>query len=295
MPQNVLSFDSQMRSLMSGMLIGDLYFVNLSSGDNNSNGLDWSHALRDLTTAQQRASTLNFDHIIVAGAASQAATLALTKKNLHIMGGGFNAKESAYRGAQLTFGAAIQLTLAASSGALGAEIAGFNFIITAASTSQILVDDLGSPGVYIHDCTFRQGTKLNAILLDIESADWTIARSLFYNTCKTIDAAEARLRVSDCYFQSSHTSGLIINISATAGDYATIERCDFNVSGGTTDKAIVLSSNVIYTSIVDCRFHATCSDPITTTTATGHLNVGNFVATLIGSTSTLKGWNAIST
>jgi hypothetical protein len=248
-----------------------------------------------LTTAQQRASTLNFDHIICAGAQSPSATTAFAKKNLHVLGGGFSTKDANYRGAQLTFGADIGLTMAASSGALGLEIAGFNMIVTAASTSQILVDDLGSPGVYIHDCTFRQGTKLNKILLDIESADWHIARSSFYNTCKAIDSAEARLRVSDCYFQSSHTSAIAINVSATAGDYAVIERCDFNVSGGTTDKGIVLAANVIYTSIVDCRFHATCSDPMTTTTATGQLNVGNFVATLLGSTATLKGWNAIAT
>ncbi len=283
MGQGILSFDEHVRALFSGLLIGNIYFVDGEYGDNNANGLDWGHALRDLTTAHQRCTAHRHDYILAANDVTQSAQIVWAKARVHVIGASFQDKGAlGGRGCKITtaYLGANHCTLAASDGAEGMEFAGLHFYTSSASTSEIQVDDLGSSDVYFHDCTFSHAgeSATPPICLDIETADWTIRRCNFINVEKAIDSA-ARIFVLENYFQSVGTSALGVNLSNTAADASIIAGNVFCLSGGTTDKGIVLAANVISCSVVNNWFYSTVSDPITPTTA-GNLIGGNFLAAL---------------
>lgn len=287
MGQGVLSFDSNVRALMSGLLVGDIVYLNGTSGDDNSSGLDWTHAVKSFSTAQTRCTAHNHDYILAAGVRAATAPMVWATPRLHVMGVGFSDNLSHYRGCQctITYAGTLQ-TLAASNGARGMEIAGINFICGTATTSQIMMDDLGSAGVYIHDCTFENTgeSATPPIHLDIETADWTIRKCVFLNVEKAIDSA-ARINILDNYFQSVGTSALGVNLSNTAADQSIIAGNMFAFTGGTTDKGIVLAANVISCIVDNNQFMGSISDPITPTTA-GNVITRNFLNTFIAGANT---------
>ena len=296
MGQGVLSFDENVRALMSGLLVGDLIFVNGDSGDDNANGLDWGHALKTLDAANKKTVAGRNDYILGAGAITLTAAVAFATTRVHLIGVGTNDRGSNYRGLQLSAGALNPvLTLAASDAALGMEIANVRLASTVATTSQMLIDDLGSAGVYIHDCTFINGSNATAISADIESADWTFRRCNFLLCAKALDFAQARAVVEGCLIQSAHTSAIGVRLSHLNAKYAQILNNFFNLSGGTTDHGLEAVSNATLGTVVGNRFNASCADPIEITTSTGWLNADNFVSTLAAATtSDLVGWVAIN-
>lgn len=300
MGQGILSFDEHVRALFSGLLIGNIYFVDGEYGDNNANGLDWGHALRDLTTAHQRCVAHKHDYILAANDVTQSAQIVWATPRVHVIGASFMDRGAlGGRGCKITtaYLGANHCTLAASDGAEGMEFAGLHFYTSSASTSEIQVDDLGSSDVYIHDCTFSHAGEAATppICLDIETADWTIRRCMFLNVEKAIDSA-ARIFVFENFFSTAGTSAIGVNISNTAGDYSHIVDNKFNLGGGTTDKGIVLAANVINCTLHGNWFSNECSDPITVTTDTDQLVSNNWVDTLIAAnTSTAIQFKGVQT
>jgi hypothetical protein len=281
MGQGILSFDENVRALMSGLLVGDLVFVNGDSGDDNANGLDWGHALKGLDAAAKKTANGRHDYILAAGAMTLTAAIAFATTRLHLIGVGMQDPGSTYRGLQITTPALNPaLTVAASSGALGMEIANIRIASSVATTSQMLIDDLGSAGVYVHDCTFVNGSDATAITADIESTDWTFKRCEFLLCAKALDFAQARARVEECLIQSAHTSAIGIHLSNANAKYAMILKNMFNLSGGTTDHGLLAVTNATLGTVVGNLFNTAVSDPIEVTTTTGWLNVNNFSSLL---------------
>lgn len=300
MGQGILGFDEHVRALFSGLLIGNIYFVDGEYGDDNSNGLDWGHALRTLNTANTRTTSHKHDYILCANDITQSAQIAWNRTRVHVIGASFRDMGAwGGRGCKVTtaYLGANHATLAASDGAEGMEFAGLHFYTSSASTSEIQVDDLGSSDVYIHDCTFSHAGEAATppICLDIETADWTIRRCAFINVEKAIDSA-ARIFIFENYFFTAGTSAKAINLTNTVADNSLIVGNICNLGGGTTDVAITLAANVIGCTVHGNWVSNECSDPIAITTDTDQMVSGNFVDTLVSAnTSTLKGWQGVQT
>lgn len=281
--------DSSLKSLIQGLLIGDVFYVDGDRGSDNARGDDLAHAMKTLGAAVRKASSGNHDYILGVGAETLAAAVSIAHADLHIIGiGDGGVKNEINRGWQLTCAATVD-TLQPTTAADGMEIAGIQFVCNA--TDHILIDDAGAEGVFFHDCTvIGSTTASDAVRLDIEGPRWVINDNIFLLCKLPVDLANKECVVKRNIFQDVDTAAIGVKVSNAAGDRCIIgggpgDGNVFNLSGGTGDTGVYIITGANQCIVTYNLFHATLADNINDS-GTGTLKAPNFEATLVSSTAT---------
>lgn len=280
------NLDFGLRSMVRGMMLGDVFFLNGDLGDDNANGKDFGHAMRTLGQGVGKLIPGNHDYLLCCGAETLTTEVAISQADCHIIGIGNGGMDNVYaRGFQATCAATVD-TLQLAATADGVELAGFCFIQNA--TSHILIDDAGADNVLFHHNTTHGGAAITAILLDIEGAQWTINDNLFLVSKLAIDTVGADTVIQRNTFQSVDAAAKAINLSNATADRVIVQDNIFNLSGGTGDVGVTVITGANQCSVVNNLFHATCSDAINDS-GTGTLIIGNQSAAITGTSGASLG------
>ena len=254
------SLDPSLKSLVMGMQIGDVWFVNGTSGDDNATGVDQDHAIKGLAQGLLKAVSGHNDYLLCYGTLAPAAALAIPDSHVHMIGiGGGGMLNEAARGAIVTCPATVD-TIQPAATADYLEIAGFLFNSNA--TDGILIDDAGASGAFFHHNTVMGSTTASiAIRLDIEGDAWTINDNIF-TLCKLpINLAGPNCVVKRNRLVCVPVSSLGIVIGASA-HYCIIEGNDIILINGTTDVGITIAASADYTVVKNNNFSSEGSDNI---------------------------------
>jgi len=278
------NIDATLKSLILGMALGDIWFLNGDLGDNNSNGEDFGHAFRTLNHAARKLVSGHHDYILCCGAETGTAELALTLPDAHIIGVGNGGVENvAYRGFQYTCPATVD-TISLSAAADGVEIAGIHFICSA--TDHILVDDAGADNFFFHhNNVLGSGTASDAVRLDLEGSYATIADNLFYLCKLAIDIGTAGHYDQVLRNTIQDVDVAAIGINVAVGDYGVIANNFLNLSGTTGDTGVKIAAGANYWIVAFNLFHSGLSDNISDA-GTGTFKVGNAEGAITGTTAT---------
>jgi len=280
MPIHLGSLDASLKALVLGMVIGDVFYLDGTRGDDNAPGDEAGKALRTLVGAATKPVSGNHDYILAFGVETALAAVSFTQANLHLIGIGNGGAGNVFgRGFQYTRAATvdgIQLSTAADR----MEIAGISFIESA--TDGILLDDAGAIECWFHDNTvYGSGTASDAVRLDLEGARWTVSDNHFYLCKLAIDIAGAECVITGNHIQDVDTAAKGVVIGATA-HRCKINKNVFNLSGGTGDVGITIASSADNCEILDNVFDDGISDPISDS-GTDSMIAGN---TQVGITGT---------
>lgn len=269
------------QSLIRGLMLGDVIYVNGDLGSDDSNGLDITHGLKTLNQAVRRTSSGNHDYVLGVGAETLTAAVAISQADLHIIGIGNGGIANEYaRGWQLTCAASVDCLQPAAT-ADGLEVAGIQF--TQNADDGILVDDAGAVNCFFHHCTIIGSTTVtNAQMLDIEGAGWTINDNIMWDIKLAIDFAAAGCVARRNIISSQDTAAKGVVIGASA-HRCIIDGNVFNLGGGTTDIGITLASSADHCVIMNNLFHPDCSDAINDS-GTDTLKIGNLTGAIAGAT-----------
>jgi hypothetical protein len=63
-PKNL---SAETRALLYGLMVGNIYYTNLSSGDDNATGESFKRAVKTIQQAVLKTVTANHDYVIVFG------------------------------------------------------------------------------------------------------------------------------------------------------------------------------------------------------------------------------------
>jgi hypothetical protein len=243
-----------------GMQIGDVWFVDATSGDDNATGVDQDHALKTPDEAMTKVVAARNDYILCYGTHTQTASLAIAPSHVHMIGiGGGGMHNEAGRGCVWTCMATDDSIIPAATADF-LEIAGFRFDSNA--TDAVLIDDAGCDDAFFHHNTIYGSTTASvAIRLDIEGARWTINDNII-TLCKLpIDLAGANCVVKRnrlvCVPASS--KGIVIGASA---HYCIIEGNDIILINGTTDIGLTIAASADYTVVKNNNFSSEVDDNI---------------------------------
>jgi len=263
--------DASLKALIFGMQLGNVFFANGSSGDDNATGVDQQHAVKTPNAAMLKTVSANHDHILMFGTFTQVASLAIASSHVSIIGiGGGGMKNEAGRGAVWTCLATDDSIIPATT-ADYLEIAGILF--NQSATDHILIDDAGATDGFFHDNTiFGSTTASDAVRLDLEGARWTINDNIF-TLCKlSIDVAAAMCVIKRNVITDVDIAAKGVVIGASA-HYCIVEGNDFNLSGGSGDIGITIASSADSTLVKDNTFDDGISDCISDAgTATNFVN-----------------------
>jgi hypothetical protein len=80
------NLDPALRALVFGNMIGDVYFVDGSSGSDMATGVDADHALKKLATGAGKLRSGYNDYVLCYGAETATGAVALTQASGHIIG-----------------------------------------------------------------------------------------------------------------------------------------------------------------------------------------------------------------
>lgn len=274
---NVRSVNKDLLGIMSGLMLGNVYFLDGSRGNDGARGDDFSHALKTLGRGVGMLQSGNHDYLLCYGAETATAAVAISQANCHIIGiGGGGLGNDINRGFVYNRVATVdglQTTVAADY----AEIAGICFVEPA--TDGLLVDDDGADGVFFHHNTIYGSTTASvAIRLDIEGPNWVMNDNIFLLCKLPIDTAAAanvirRNRMTDI---AAAAKGIVIG---AAGHYSIIEENIINMVVGGTEVGITITSSA--DSCIISKNFINCNDPISDSgTSTGIW--GNYTPALTG-------------
>lgn len=245
-------------SLLYGMMIGDVWFVDGDAGNNGASGKDLENAKRTLVGAVANLVSGHHDHILCVGAETGAAAVAISAADAHIIGiGNGGGRNSWNRGFQYTCPAAdaFQPTTAAD----GLELAGIKFF----TAGQEVIDDAGADGMFFHDLTFTTTgdttTENTVICMDIDGKYFTLADSLFIDQDLSVNLAGTGSIVERCIFQSATATAKGV---VSAGLHTIVRGCQFNLSHASA-VGITYSAAADQGSIIDCWFDGTNTARIT--------------------------------
>ena len=275
---------NDVQAMIRGQMLGNVFYVNGDKGDDHSSGADWRHAIRTLAMGVTKLVDESHDYLLMAGADTPGAAVEIAVADAHIIGVGLGSP--AVRGFTLTGPAAdcLQPTAAADN----LEIANIDFVTAAA---QVVVDDAGAIGLFIHDCTFKPvgETDNSAITLDLEGIAPAIVNCDFLWQKLAVNSVGLRSLISKCLFVSDDTSAVGVEISNATGKTSQILDCLFQLNGGSTDTGIKLISGANDGIIARCLFTAAVNDAIDVNSATGTLIVECYQLGITGtSTSSLN-------
>jgi len=273
--------DASLKALIFGMQLGNVFFANGSSGDDNATGVDQQHAVKTPNAAMLKTVSANHDHILMFGTFTQVASLAIASSHVSIIGiGGGGMKNEAGRGAVWTCLATDDSIIPATT-ADYLEIAGILFNQNA--TDHILIDDAGATdGFFHHNTIFGSTTASDAVRLDLEGKRWAINDNIFHLCKLPIDVVGSECVIKRNHINSINTGAKGVVIGATA-HRAIVANNWFGLSGGSSDVGITITSSADCCQLLDNDFDADCSDPISDS-GTTTLMVGNRVAGLGGAT-----------
>ena len=206
------NLNSDVTSLLRGMMIGDVWYVDGDKGDDYASGADLKNALRTLLTAVTKPVSGNHDYILCVGAETATASVAITQDDLHIIGIGNGGMANTWnRGFQYTALTAIDAIQPAAT-ADGLEMAGIKVFT---SQTSIFCDDAGADGMFFHDMTFTPPgdttTDASGICFDMEGKYLTISDCIFRGIKLAIDLAGTGNIIERCYFQSNVAAAKAVN------------------------------------------------------------------------------------
>ncbi len=281
------TLNNDVQAMIRGQMLGNVFYVNGDNGDDHSNGDNWNEALRTPAQGITRLIDENHDYLLMAGANTPGAAIEIAVADAHIIGIGSGSP--AVRGFTLTCPAAdcLQPTAAADN----LEIANIDFV----TQGQVVVDDAGCLGFYMHDCTFKPTAETDntAITLDLEGASPAVVDCDFLWQALAIDSVGLRTIVKGCLFVTDTTTSTAINISNTTAHTFQILGCTFQMTGTTNDEGIIIISGADDGIIKDCWFNKDVNDSISDS-GTNTLIINCFDDAITG-TSTSSLWLAVQT
>lgn len=273
------NLDPAVQQMVRGLMLGDVFFVNGSAGDDHATGVDQDHAVKTLAQGVAKGVTGHHDYILGFGSETLLAAIAVAVADLHIIGiGNGGAANEFQRGWQLTRAVTVD-GFQPTADADRLEIAGISFIEPA--TDAILIDDAGLEGGFFHHNTIIGSTTASdAIRLDLEGPRWTINDNIFVLCKLAIDVVgkECVIRRNEIQDVDTGAKGVVIGAAA--------HRCivagnDFNLSGGTGDIGITVTAGAVNCQLKNNTFDDGISDPILDG-GTGTHMVGNVQSGLAG-------------
>lgn len=254
------TLDPSLRSIILGMLIGNVFFIDGTSGDDNASGADKDHAIKGLAQGLLKTVSGNNDHLLCYGTLAPTTSLAIPNSHVHIIGiGGGGMLNRNGRGAVVTCPVTVDTIIPAAT-ADHLEIAGFLF--NSPATDAILIDDAGASYAFFHHNTVMGSTTAStAIRLDIEGDGWAIEDNIF-TLCKLpIDLAGPNCTVARNKIIGVPASSLGIVIGASA-HYCEVVDNDIILINGTTDIGLTIASSADYTLVKRNNFSSEVSDNI---------------------------------
>jgi hypothetical protein len=269
----------ELNALISGMMIGDIFFVNGDTGNDAANGADFDHALKTLGAAIKRPVAGHHDYILGFGAETLTGSIAISQDDVHIIGiGNGGANNTFGRGWQITRAVTVDgIQPAATADRL--EIAGICFLEPA--TDAILIDDAGAVNCFFHHNTvYGSTTASDAIRLDLEGARWVVSDNAFFLCKLAIDVAGAECVIERNYIQDVDEAAKGIVIGATA-HRCIVKDNIINLSGGTGDVGITLASSADNCLVMGNAFDDGVSDAINDS-GTATMLAGNITAAIAG-------------
>lgn len=277
--------DKSLKSLVLGLMLGDIFFVNGDTGDDNATGNEFQYALKTLAAAVLKGVTGHHDYILCCGAETGAGAISIAQADLHIIGVGNGGIENIYqRGFQYTCPATVD-TLQPTAAADGLEIAGIQFVCSA--TDHILIDDAGADGIFFHHNTVKGSTTASdAIRLDLEGAQPVISDNNFYLCKLPIDVIGAYSVIARNYMQDVDQAAIGVNVNT--GDYGIIDHNIFNFSGTTGDTGVKIAAGANYWTVSFNFFHTGLNANISDA-GTGTFLVGNQEGAITGTSGASLG------
>jgi hypothetical protein len=252
-PKNL---SSDTRALLYGLMVGNVYFVNLSSGDDNATGESFKRAVKTVQQAVLKTVTANHDYVIVFGSGTQTKAVTSSNTHLHIIGGGPQLA-SAGRGCAFT---GMATTTNITSSGVFFELAGFQHVGPA--TDAISLSTTGA-NAFIHHNTFIGSTTASDAKRISSTGSYVTISDNIFSLCKlAIDVAGADSVIERNVIQDVDIAAKAINISVNTGDRCIIRNNIINLSGGTGDVGVTIASGANQCVLSDNLFHATCNDPI---------------------------------
>lgn len=275
---------TDLRALVMGQMIGDVWFVDGDAGDDGAVGEGFDTSLKTLASAVTKPVTGHHDYILCFGAETATISVSISQADVHIIGIGNGGMDNVFhRGFQYSRVATADGFIPATT-ADGLEIAGIRF--TEPATDAILIDDAGATGCFFHHNTVigYTGSASIAIRLDIEGTDWTISDNLFLDCQFPIDVANARPCIERNIIHCNIASGIGIKMSHTNAHNYLIRDNIVNVMQGTTDTGVETATGADYGWIVGNMFNSACNDDIDSD-GTGSLIVNNMDNSIAGTTA----------
>jgi hypothetical protein len=274
-----VNLDASLQSLVFGMQIGNVYFLDGTSGSNTANGKDQTHAVKTLAQAIKMTTSGHHDYILAFGAETGTAAVEISQKYLHIIGIGTGGVLNEHaRGFNYTCAATVD-TLQPTAAADYIEIAGIRWVCSA--TDHILIDDAGCTGAsFHHNTVYGSGTASNAIRLDIEGDQWSICDNVFWQCKLAIDLAEADCVVARNIITDQDTAAKGLVVGANSHRTLVIGNI-FNLSGTTGDVGLTIASSADYCVVKDNYFNSALSDAISDA-GTSTMLIANYSSAITG-------------
>jgi hypothetical protein len=271
-PKNL---SSDTRALLYGLMVGNVYYVNLASGDDAATGESFNRAVKSVQQAVLKTVTANHDYVIAFGSGTQTKAVTSANTHLHIIAGG---PQLATAGRGAAFTGMATTTNITSSGAFF-ELAGFQFVCPA--TDAVTVSSTGA-NAYIHHNTFTGSTTASDLKRISSTGSYTSIAYNYFTLCKlAIDVAGANSYIGYNDIQDVDTGAKGINISVNTADRCIIEYNGINLSGGTGDVGITIVSGADQCIVRHNHFHGSISDAISDS-GTGTLLYKNYGTALTG-------------
>jgi hypothetical protein len=244
------------RALLYGLMVGNVYFTNLTAGDDNATGESFKRAVKTIQQAVLKTVTANHDYVIVFGSGTQTKAVTSSNTHLHIIGGGPQLA-SAGRGCAFT---GMATTTNITSSGVFFELAGFQHVGPA--TDAVSVSTTGA-NAFIHHNTFIGSTTASDLTRVLSTGSYTTIANNIFSLCKlAIGVAGADSVIEGNVIQDVDIAAKGINLTANTADRCIIRNNIINLSGGTGDVGVTIISGANQCVLSDNLFHASCSDLI---------------------------------
>lgn len=254
----VRNLDANLASLVSGLMVGNVYYVGTNGNDFQS-GKDFKNRLKSLYAASLKLVTGNHDYVLAFGSETGVSSVTVSAANAHIIGASMPLGDAMGRGYAYTCPATVD-TIITGATAHYLEVANIRFACHA--TDHILIDnDAATDGWFHHNTVYGSTTASDAVRLDLEGARWTITDNTFILCKLAIDVAGAACDIRRNLIHDVDTGAKGVVFGATA-HYGTCIDNLFNLSGGTGDVGITIAASADNIFMIGNHFHTTCSDNI---------------------------------
>ena len=264
-------------ALLLGMMVGNIYFVNGTAGDDSATGLSFKEGNRSVAAAVKKCVTNNHDYVICFGSLTQTVAISTALNYLHLIAGG-PMLASAGRGFAFT---GMATTANITSTGTFFELAGFQHIGPA--TDAVSVSTTGANAFIHHNSFHGSTTASDAKRISSTGSYATIANNKFHLCKLPIDVAGVESVIEYNYMDDVDTGAIGVNLSVNTADRCIVRGNTFNFSGGTGDVGLNIVSGANQCLVERNFFNAALSNPIADA-GTGTMFVYNFSTSIAGAT-----------